>query len=150
MDKPKAVAEFDTKRDPVQSPTVRQVMAEDKAMILCWMWLADLVIGKQTFLEPESYDLGIAAKIARDIINKMFKLDITAQSIGNYYLSNRRDAASNGFECDDLVAVRIMDLRGWLKYQEFKDFLDEYESRVSTNTPLYFWRVRAICTLLPF
>lgn len=147
MDEPKPVFEFDIRRNPIQSPTVHQVKSKQKAIVLYWMWLAELAITNRKDPEAKSLSMGSAADIASDFIRKMFKLDVKAQSIEEYYELSRKNAEYTKSQWDYTVAA-IMRRRGQIAYGEFKDFLNGYERKVSTNAPFLF-RVRSIYLLLP-
>ena len=92
--------------------------------------------------------MGSAADIASDFLRKMFKLNLKAHSIEEYYELSRKNAEYTKFQWDSTVAA-IMRRRGQIAYGEFKDFLNGYERKVSTNAPFLF-RVRSIYSLLPF
>ena len=137
MAEPKPVFEFDITLNPVESPTVHQVKAEQKAMLLCWMWLADLTITKRGYRKEKPIHMNVAADIASDFMKKMFKLDVTAQSINKFYESGQKSAKHAGFNWNNTVAARIERSLGRLKYSDFEKFLLEYREIVSTNGSIF-------------
>ena len=138
MDHPKPVAESDTARDSVENWTGREVEAKDKAMILCWMWLAELAITERKDPEAKWLSMGSAANVASDISKKMLKLDIKAEFIEKYYEQSRKNAEHAQCPWDDAVAATIIRSRGPTSYPEIKKFLDQYEVRVSTSARFSF------------
>ena len=149
MGEPKPVFEFDIPLYRVESPTIHQVKPEQKAIILCWIWLADQATSKQKDPEEKSSSMSSAADIASDFTKKEFKLDVTAQSVKNYYELGREKVEHAGFKWDHAVAATIEKSLGPLGCTDFKQIFVEYEQKVSTDAPFYFLVVRVSVHFLP-
>ena len=86
--------------------------------------------------------MNLAADIASDFIKKMFKLDVTAQSVTDYYGLSRKNAEHAGFEWAYTVAAMIKRSRGQLAKSDFRKFLLDYGKIVSPSAPIFFLGVR--------
>ena len=150
MDEPKPVFEFDIPLYPAESPTVHQVNAEQKAMVLYWMWLADGATFEQRNPAAKSSSMSLAADIASDFTKKMFKLEVTPQSIQDYYGLSQKNANHAGFNWDDTVAAMIKRSRGQLDKSDFRKFLLDYGKIVGLSALLFFLGVTGICLLSSF
>ena len=128
---------------------VHQVTAHQKAMVLCWMWLADQATIKQEDPEAKSSSMSFAADIASDIVKKMFRLDVTAQSITNYYGLSQKNVEHAGIKWKyEVAAIMLRGLgKRLMTYHEFSGFLHEYDGKVSTSAASFLWGVRGICLL---
>ena len=135
MDVPKPVFEFDILLHRVESPTVHEVTAEQKIMVLFWMWLAELVSFPSEDPEEKSSRMNSAADIACDFVKKMFGLDVTTRSINEFYELGRKNTEHAGFNWNNTVAATIERTLGELKYWDFHNFLLGYDGIVSTNPP---------------
>ena len=113
------------------------------------MWLADKAVKEQEDPEARPSSMNLAADIASDFIKKMFKLDVTAQSVTDYCGLGWKNAENAGFEWDHTVAATIMRGLGprLMNYLQFNEFLHDYDRKISTDAPFIFLRLRRICLL---
>ena len=121
--------------------TVHEVTAKQKTMVLCWMWLAELAFIPDEDPEVKSSKMNSAADIASDFVKKMFKLDVTARSINEYYELVRKNAKHAEFNWNETVAATIERTLGGLKHWDFQNFLHNYNKIVSNNCArFHYWK----------
>lgn len=134
MGEPKPVWEFDITLYPVEDAEEIQY-SPCKALILCWMWFADLATTDQK--DPEAnFPPSLAAGIASDFSQELEEQHFTARSIQDYYRQVQMNAKTANLSWDSAAVTMI--LKAQTQYlgtcDDFSNFLDEYGQVVSVDT----------------